>query len=1599
MVSTSTESKRSDTDDANTIESNSSDFQTPKFKFPPAPRLCKSANNTSCSCQSDSSISDGQIEKWKKRNRKNRQNSSRQSVSFGISKTATEAEFIVVCDVKKENAQVIQDLNDAQVNLIHVSSTSKNAADEKLRQSLRRFAETHQAPAAVVLISGDINFAADLSDLRYRKKIHVILVHNSNVADALVLCANESLPYSSITENLPVLKTKDDLFKLQGSLQKVFAMAQRRLRGEDVFGNKIGVANPTTVRESPCRSYTGRKSKSADAYQMQAYSQTTTTEHYIQESGLYYQNNQKCSKDGGKAYQDQNIQIKLNVQEHLFRPVHDTSTSNSLPDQLWLSPFSAKRSTTPQIDDTGACPYAPHSWPVKINEQNRNFFQNVGKMQNSSSRPSTPQDEGAAACNYLSQSWPTKFNESNKNFMQNIERVQSNTNTAPVDLIISNVDPSIDTRELPMILTGLLKQYVMILGLNVNMQSDGNPIAVVKVANHQEAQLAISHLHRYKLGYKRLTIAYAQSDNSLDPVHLKEMVVALLQEVPGNRMLLFKLIALLESRYHVNVSVSEINKLKDVCRIIDELGGRIVTLISGIRTSPQANLSRTSILYCSIHCPNGLEGRGWCEIETTQLPNILMPLKQFSEKVNELLSSHMGTLPLLSFPICYKLEFNQTLPIDDNGVPLEHLVTCVKNVELKLGGPNHNIKYIKREIKTNTIDIFKEESMKSSSPSIVFNIQLFCREMVDLLKTHERCQLPLGRLIPAYHHHFGRQCRVADYGFTKLIDLLESQIVSSVVQIIAYGTRRVITLTHSTQLRRFTADLLRVLKGQVSRQLTAIEFPIAYERIVGKPFNPIDYGLCSLSDLLEEVPDNAVVIIKRGETLEIAIPKREQTGEEIARTKQFAEEVVELLGHSPECSMLFNKFVPAYHHHFGYQCKVSDYGFTKLIELFEAIPDTVCIEEMVDGERTVHLTLLKALKVLGEQIANLIKHSKLASISLESLPSNYLREYGYPLKPESYECVDYYDLIAKLTDYVQVTQSSVGPLLVLVHPHCLSTISMRVWGLLLQAPHRLSLSTIMFRYRFYFQRDISLCMLEQLTDIVKVYPRKHYITIKIKMDILNYIWLVNLIISVHGCNYLRKNPLRYYVGLGKWSDTTHKVYYTGAILKVNHNFIVVVANSECLDEFTSYKDIKLMKWRDSGNRVFGRVRVAEVRDKFVVITPREGFTDPHDYSLYNPEALTRTDFTLIYLKSYASDSVNVKESQARNDGDCQARHYPTIPYDNNSMLPNDIHCYRSLDDGSCCLGDGYLVTVSEKEVLAGIGLPMKPKTCFKSYFINTSEDTVSLTPLYIIAAQLYDIIYNTGGQLRYSELENAYKRHYGKEISYSNLNIKSMDDLITHLSFMLLIRGSGKKTNVILKLKLTEYGIPSPFSNSDNQNVQKEEAIEWPPPPTHEYILTPKSHKKVNPPKPDTPPTPGSALFAWSPPSKFDTNLDISVLLPPINTPKSVGNFDSLTSPTNNLLQAYQYQFNSAETAITPPHPKEVPMPDKLLCKDDSNDSGLVANSNVASENEMDMSNIEQTVCKFQVPSQSRVLRLYGNHILRTMYKPDKMVKSKLTCS
>lgn len=64
--------------------------------------------------------------------------------------------------------------------------------------------------------------------------------------------------------------------------------------------------------------------------------------------------------------------------------------------------------------------------------------------------------------------------------------------------------------------------------------------------------------------------------------------------------------------------------------------------------------------------------------------------------------------------------------------------------------------------------------LRSKSP--VGNPQLiqFSREVIDLLKSQPCCLTPISGFIPSYHHHFAKQCRVSDYGYSKLIDLLEA---------------------------------------------------------------------------------------------------------------------------------------------------------------------------------------------------------------------------------------------------------------------------------------------------------------------------------------------------------------------------------------------------------------------------------------------------------------------------------------------------------------------------------------------------------------------------------------------------------------------------------------------------------------------------------------------------------------------------------------------------------------------------------------------------------------------------------------------------------
>lgn len=422
----------------------------------------------------------------------------------------------------------------------------------------------------------------------------------------------------------------------------------------------------------------------------------------------------------------------------------------------------------------------------------------------------------------------------------------------------------------------------------------------------------------------------------------RSKVLNLLKEVPGKRLPLFKFRELYERRYQETVGVSELYNMKDIISVNDNMAGRMVSLTSDLDSLHSFMMDSfmqdpDELKYCKLHSQGPDKSVGWAERDHSAiLPNVRLSLKAVSHAMEVLLETHDESLPLASLIDCYRADVGP-VEEDSSGVPLEHLISCLAGLTI-LAGPG-GFKYVKR-IETKIVKYSDPEDLsKYVSPPLVNHTTLFSRELVDLLKTFPHCRMLLTKFIPAYHHHFGRQCRVADYGYTKLVDLLAS--LSHLIQIMGEGSKRTLTLSHKVQVKRFSSDLLRVLKGQPSKTIDLEQFPEAFERIMGKPWDVTDYGVCEIMDLLKEIQDTTVVLKDIDGLFTIAIPRREQTAEEIERTRLFATEVIELLRHVPHCKMQFNRFVPAYHHHYGRQCRVADYGFNKLVELLEAIPNVL----------------------------------------------------------------------------------------------------------------------------------------------------------------------------------------------------------------------------------------------------------------------------------------------------------------------------------------------------------------------------------------------------------------------------------------------------------------------------------------------------------------------------------------------------------------------------------------------------------------------------------------------------------------------------------
>ncbi|MEQ2203378.1 Meiosis regulator and mRNA stability factor 1, partial [Xenoophorus captivus] len=173
-----------------------------------------------------------------------------------------------------------------------------------------------------------------------------------------------------------------------------------------------------------------------------------------------------------------------------------------------------------------------------------------------------------------------------------------------------------------------------------------------------------------------------------------------------------------------------------------------------------------------------------------------------------------------------------------------------------------------------------------------------------------------------------------------------------------------------------------------------------------------------------------------------------RTVEEMERTKQFGKEVVDLLRHQPHCRMPFSKFIPTYHHHFGRQCKLSYYGFTKLMELLEAIPDILMVLECGE-EKVLILTEVERIKALAAQLVKLLRAQKNFSLSVSQLLPEYNKTFGYGLRLQDYDAASLPALLAKLCHVVKVVDGSDGREVQLINRKSLRLLTTQLLALLM----------------------------------------------------------------------------------------------------------------------------------------------------------------------------------------------------------------------------------------------------------------------------------------------------------------------------------------------------------------------------------------------------------------------------------------------------------------------------------------------------------------------------------------------------------------------
>ncbi|XP_022120062.2 meiosis regulator and mRNA stability factor 1 isoform X1 [Pieris rapae] len=901
-----------------------------------------------------------------------------------------EADFVVVCDVRKELPNRLQELNDSQVNLIHVCGTQKNAADEKLRQCMRRFGELHPAPASLLLISGDINFAADLSDFRHRKNMEVILVHKQNTSAALITCASSHFCYNELTAHLPrnpkVSQTEEDeeptceMEVINLPVDQPPERVSRRLRrlADNCGGKVLRVTASTAMMKFPTPDHTSRALKRMEGEDV--FGRKIST-RYVRSAlqPAYSSDEGYCT-----APPSQPTMLPQPPTHFVLPQVPQVAMEREQVANEWA--LALKQLPVPAVP----LEYCPPPKPRKI----RGRHGSASLDQSACSSSNCSAEDSRLGLGRSMSPWNSSASFSD----------QSETEDSVTELTVANLPPH-DPNVLQDMVLKLLNQHVPVLRVTVWSSGEG-PVATVLLRSEGDARLAIARIHKRRLDNiwagRRLDLSLGRPSPAPSLDVLRARLRAILLEHRGHTLPLVRLRDAYASRHSCAITTSDIAKIRDTV-VIQEGFGRMVQLVD---FSPASSAEMEEAPWrCNVHATFTGHDDG-----SRILQPVFMKISVLTENIRILLEGHNGILPLLSFVECYESMFPPLVCDPRYGVSLELLLRSIPCVAVK-DSPSRHLAWAEPPVLPPPFDSCDISRVRGrTAPALEPMLALIEKELLDLLRAQPKCSIQFSKLIPAFHHHFGRQCRVADYGFTKLPDLLAA--LNKSIVVLGSGSYRIITISASAQSRRWTSDVLKILNSHLGQPIHVHNFAQYYQAVLSRPFSPVDYGVCTFDELLQKTLPGCITVGPDG-SISLPVHPHVREPQEASRILEFAAQTVEILCHTPNFQMEFSRFVPMYHTYYGKQLRVAHFSCAKLMDLFEIISQVVTVHNGPNGERMLKLGTHIARPMFSQRL------KCMTPLELATFPMRYTAQYGAPPQPAILEVKTIEDMVLDASSRIE----------------------------------------------------------------------------------------------------------------------------------------------------------------------------------------------------------------------------------------------------------------------------------------------------------------------------------------------------------------------------------------------------------------------------------------------------------------------------------------------------------------------------------------------------------------------------------------------------